>query len=56
MTTFSYNPFPSLSENAKEKIMRMVDLGLIEIHGQPERHEALDVHKFIQWYLDNKSK
>ena len=54
-STFSYNPYPSLSDEAKEKIMKMINLGIIDITNTPQRHEASDVQNFIRWCLDQKS-
>lgn len=55
-STFSYNPYPSLSDEAKEKIMKMINLGIISLNNDPQRREASDVQNFIRWYLDQKSK
>ena len=53
MTSYSY--YPGLSQQAKDKIEYLVDLGLITANNQPQRREAAIVQQYIREYLERKN-
>ena len=52
MNLKSYN----LSFATMINLMKMIDLGQLSVVSQPKRNELSEVHRFIQDYLDYRSR
>ena len=52
MNLNSYN----LSYSTMVNLMKMIDLGQVNIVNQPKRNCLSEIHRFIRDYLDYKSK